>query len=271
MVKSLSTGPLATLAAVLLISVGSHSIHAQATTRAADNAPPRAPSGREIDPATWQAVRASWKHVQKVIHKGNPVREQIPVYIVSRFQEDPLSEEQQREIIEKARKSDLWREIWFIVVNSHFDGRYTARVYFKPDIERGPLRQGKMVACTNWIKVESSPGRWPPQRGMLGDYVQVGAEPPECFQPEPQNMPFPMPAGFSLDEVAEIIQFIHSPNRPTPRPEVSRAILGMQRRGDNVEVEMGVREGPLSGRGGTWKCKKTNGAWVVVDTSEWVN
>jgi hypothetical protein len=106
---------------------------------------------------------------------------------------------------------------------------------------------------------------------MLSDYVQVSAEPPECFQPDAQNMPFPMPAGFTLDEVAEIIQSINAPNAVNQKLDTARAILGMQRKGDNVEVQMGAREGPQSGRGGTWKFKKTNGAWAVVDTSELAN
>jgi hypothetical protein len=157
-------------------------------------------------------------------------------------------------------------------VSSNIDGRYSASDYFKPDIERGRFRQGKvLLRADNWIKTETSPGRWPPLRALLSDYVQVGAEPPECFQPEAQNMPFPMPSGFTLDEVAEVIQFIQTPNLLNPRVDLSRGILGISRKGDNIEVELGVREGVRSVRGGTWKCKKTNGVWAVVDTAEWVN
>jgi hypothetical protein len=267
-VKSVSTGLVASLAAVLLIWITSQITYAQTTRPTAEIPTPSARNRLEIDAVTWRALAASWKRVRQVIEKGNPVSEQIPVYVVSRFEEDPLSEEQQRDIVERARKADLWRDIWFITISSNFDGRYTARVYFKPDIELGQLRQGKMLSCANWIKVEVTPGRWPPLRGMLSDYVQVGAEPPECFQPHPQNMPFPMPPSFTLDEVAEIIQSIHTPNLVNSKPETTRAILGISRKGESVEVELGVREGPLSGRGGTWKCKKTNGIWAVVDTSE---
>ena len=269
MVNSTSTGLVAILATVLLFSISSETIHAQAATGPAENVAFRGRSMREIDAVTWRAVLASWKKVQQTIDKGKPVNEQIPFYIVSRFEEDPLSLEQERDIVEKARKADLWRDLWFITVSSNFEGRYTARVYFKPDIEQGRFRQGKMIQCTNWIKVQASPGRWPPLRGMLVDYVQVGAEPPECFQPDAQNMPFSIPAGLSLDEVAEIIQFIHTPNQRSPKLDMTRAILGIQKKGENVEVEMGVREG--RGRGGTLKCKKTNGVWAVVDMGEWVN
>jgi hypothetical protein len=270
-VKSTSTGLLAILAGALLISISSPSIHAQTTRPVGQSAALPQRGGAEMDAVTLRAVMASWKKVKLTIDKGKPVNEPIPVYIISRFEEDPLSEEQQRDVIARARKADLWRELWFITVSSNFDGRYTARVYFKPDIEQGHFRQGKMITCSNWIKEQASPGRWPPLRGMLVDYVQCSAEPPECFQPDGQNMPFPIPAGFSLEEVAEIIQFIHTPNRVSPKADMTRAILGIHRKGDNVEVEMGVREGPYSGRGGTWKCKKTNGVWAVVDTAEWVN
>ncbi|HEV8292460.1 MAG TPA: hypothetical protein VGP94_11075 [Tepidisphaeraceae bacterium] len=271
MVKSDSTGLIAILVAVFVTSLSSPTIHAQTTTGTAERVAPLPRPGAEIDAVTWRAVIATWKNVQQTIEKGKPVTRSVPVYVVSRFQEDPLSEDQQREIFEKARKADLWRDIWFITVSSNFDGRYTARVYFMPDIVKGRVRQGKVLACANWIKMEVTAGRWPPLRGMLFDYVQVGAEPPESFQPHPQNMPFPMPPGFTLDEIAEIIQFIYAPNLPNPKLDMSRAILGIQRRGENIEVEMGVREGPLLGRRGTWKCKKTNGVWAVVDTSEWVN
>ncbi len=216
-------------------------------------------------------MAASWKKVQQTIDRGNPVAQDVPVYITSRFEEDPFSDDQKREIFDRARKADLWRDIWFIAVSSNLDGRYSASVYFKPDMEKGQLRQGKvLLRADNWIKAEPSPGRWPPLRGMLSDYVQVSAEPPECFQPDALSMPFPMPPGFTLDEVAEIIQSIQTPN-VNPKLDVSRAILGIYRKGDNVEVEMGVREGSRSGRGGTWKCKKTNGIWAVVDTAEWAN
>ena len=214
---------------------------------------------------------ASWKKVQQTIDKGNPLSPQVPVYIISRFEEEPLSDDQKREIFERARKADLWRDIWFITVSSNIDGRYSASVYFKPDIEQGQFRQGKvLLRADNWIKTENSPGRWPPLRGMLSDYVQVSAEPPECFQPDAQNMPFPMPRGFTLDEVAEIIGFIQAPN-VNPKLDVSRAILGIYRKGENVEVEMGTRQGGYLGRGATWKCRKTNGVWALVDTSEWAN
>jgi hypothetical protein len=128
-----------------------------------------------------------------------------------------------------------------------------------------------MLTCYNWIKVDMPPGRPTPLRGILADYVQVGIETPECFEPHPQNMPFPMPHGFTLDEVAEIIRFVYTPNLLNPKIDTSRPILGIHRKGDNIEVDMGLREGPLSGRGNTWKCKKTNGVWAVVDTAEWVN
>lgn len=246
------------MAAALVISINSQPIHAQVV---------KAP---KIDNVTWRAMNASWKSVQQILEKGNPISEAVPVYVISRFQEDPLSDVQQRDIFQRARKADLWRDIWFITVSSNFDGRYTAKVYFKPDFEQGQFRQGKMMSCANWIKCEISPGRYPPLRGMLSDYVQVSAEPPECFQPDGQNMPFPMPMGFTADEIAELIQFIYTP-KVNPKQDLTRSILGIQRKGDNVEVQMGVREGPLSGRGGTWKCKKTNGVWAVVDSSDWVN
>jgi len=207
--------------------------------------------------------------VQQAIDKGNPLSAQVPIYIISRFEEDPLSDDQKREIFERARKADLWRDIWFITVSSNIDGRYSASVYFKPDIENGRFRQGKvLLRADNWIKTETSPGRWPPLRGLLSDYVQISAAPPECFQPDAQNMPFPMPPGFTLDEVAEVIQFIQTPTLNS-KLDVSRAILGIYRKGDNVEVEMGTRQG-YQGRA-TWKCKKTNGVWAVVDTAEWGN
>jgi hypothetical protein len=140
-----------------------------------------------------------------------------------------------------------------------------------PDMERGNFRQGKvLLRADNWIKVETTPARVPPLRGMLSDYVQVGAEPPECFQPTANTMPFAMPPGFTVDEVAEIIQSIYTPNSSS-KLDVSRSILGIYRRGENVEVEMGVRQGGFFGRAATWKCKKTNGVWAVVDTGEWGN
>ena len=269
MVKSVSTGLAAVLAAVFVLS-HPQATYAQAATKPSENAS-LSRKRVEIDAVTWRAMLCSWKSVQRTIESGKPMTEPVPFYIISRFEEDPLTPDQQREIFERARKADLWRDIWFITVSSNIDGRYSASVYFKPDIERGRFRQGKvLLRADNWIKTEASPGRWPPLRGMLSEYVQVSAEPPECFQPDAQNMPFPMPPGFTLDEVAEIIQFIQTPNL-NPKLDVSRAILGIYRKGENVEVQMGVRQGGYLGRGATWKCKKTNGVWAVVDTAEWVN
>lgn len=267
MVKSVSTGLAAVLAAVFVLA-HSRTTHAQAT-RPAESVIPV--SRKAIDAVTFQAMLASWKKVQQTIEKGNPVSATVPIYIISRFEEEPLSDDQKCEIVQRARKADLWRDIWFITVSSNFDGRYSASVYFKPDIEKGRFRQGKvLLRADNWIKTEVLPGRWPPLRGMLSDYVQVGADPPECFQPTADSMPFAMPPGFSLDEIAEIIQFIQTPTL-NPKFDVGRAILGIYRRGENVEVQMGVRQGAFLGRGATWKCKKTNGVWAVVDTAEWVN
>ena len=217
-------------------------------------------------------MASSWKRVQQTINNGNPVPQDVPVYTISRFEEDPFSDDQKREIFDRARKADLWRDIWFITVSSNIDGRYSASVYFKPDMEKGQFRQGKvLLRADNWIKTEPSPGRWPPLRGMLSEYVQVSAEPPECFQPDALNMPFPMPPGFTLDEVADIIQSIGTPNPANPKSDVSRAIMGIYRRGENVEVQMGMQQGSNQPRGATWKCKKTNGVWAVVDTAEWGN
>jgi len=268
-VNSTSTRRLTALAAVLIICISSKTIYAEPGTSTAPSLAPQR-LWRPIDDTTWRAVVSSWKRVQQTIDQGNPVPDSIPVYIISRFQEDPLSGEQKREIFTKARKADLWRDLWFITVTSNFDGRYTATVYFKPDIEQGRFRQGKMLQCANWIKVDSAPGYWPPLRRMLVDYVQVGSEPPECYQPEAQNLPFPMPAGFTLDELAEIIRFVYTPNLLNPRLDTTRPITGISRKGDNIEVQMGKREGTVLGHG-TWKCKKTNGVWAVVDTAEWAN
>jgi len=270
-VNSTFTRRLTAIVAVLIISFITQSAQAQPATRPAQTTSPPRTYAAPIDVVTWRAIGASWKNVQQIIEMGKPLTDEIPVYIISRFQEDPLSDDQKREILNKARKADLWRDIWFITVSSNFDGRYSAAVYFKPDVEQGFLRQGKMLPCSNWIKVEPSPGRFPPLRGMLTDYVQASAEPPECFQPDAHNMPFAMPSGFSLDELAEIIGSIRTPNAVNPKLDTTRPILGIRRQGDNVEVEMGTRQGALSGRGNTWKCKKTNGVWAVVDTAEWVN
>ena len=265
MVKSVSTGLVAVLTAVFVIS-HSQTIHAQASTPAENIAPL---SRKAIDAVTWRAMLASWKKVQQTIEKGNPVSPTVPVYFISRFEEEPLSDDQKRELFARARKADLWRDIWFITVSSNFDGRYSASVYFTPDIEHGRFRQGKvLLRADNWIKTETSPGRWPPLRAMLSDYVQVSAEPPECFQPDAQNMPFPMPPGFTLDEVAEIIQSIDTPSSATPKSEMSRAIMGIYRKGESVEVQMGGQQGANQAHGATWKCKKTNGVWAVVDTAE---
>jgi hypothetical protein len=268
-VNSTFTRRLTAIAAVLIISYSSQSIPAQPTSLPAQNPSPPRTCAAPIDAVTWRALGASWNKVQQIIDNGKPPSADVPVYIISRFQEDPLSDDQKSEIVARARKADLWRDIWFITVSSNFDGRYSASVYFKPDVEQGVLRQGKMLPCSNWIKVEASPGRFPPLRGMLSDYVQVSSEPPECFQPDASNLPFAMPSGFSLDELAEIIGSIRTPNLVNPKLETTRPILGIRRQGDNVEVEMGIRQGALSGRGNTWKCKKTNGVWAVVDTAEW--
>jgi hypothetical protein len=269
-VKSVSTGLIAVLTAVFVIS-HFQKAHAQTAAVSAEKVAAPARKRAEIDAVTWRAMAASWKKVRQIIDNGNPIAPQVPVYIISPFEEDPLSDEQKREIFARARKADLWRDIWFITVSSNLDGRYSAAVYFMPDMERGNFRQGKvLLRADNWIKVDTTPGRFPPLRGMLSDYVQVGAEPPECYQPTAQNMPFAMPPGFTVDEVAEIIQSIY-PTNSSSRLDVSRSILGIYRRGDNVEVEMGVRQGGFFGRAATWKCKKTNGVWAVVDTGEWVN
>ena len=260
MVKSTSTGLVAIWAATLVICISSQHVSAQGSSQ-------QTSKGSELDAVMCRAMGKCWKSVWQIAEKGNPVTAPVPTYIISRFQEDPLSDAQMRDILERARKADLWRDIWFITVNSNFDGRYSARVYFMPDITQGNFRQGKMLPCANWIKVEPSPGRYPPLRGMLSDYVQVSAEPPECFQPDASNMPFPMPSGFTLNEIAEIVQSVYTPG-VNKKLDATRAILGMQRKGESVEVEMGVREGGRSDRGGTWKCKKTNGVWAVVDSSE---
>ncbi len=269
MVNSTSTRRLTALTAVLIISFIPKFIYAQAATAPSQTL--SSPRTAPIDAVTWRALIASYEKVQQIINQGKPVSDPVPVYIISRFQEDPPSDDQKRDIIERARKADLWRDLWFITVTSNFDGRYSAVVYFKPDLEQGRFRQGKMVRCANWIKVESAAGCWPPLRAMLADYVQVSSEPPECYQPDAHNLPFPMPAGFTIDEVAEIIRFVYTPNLLNPKLDTTRPILGIHRSGDKVEVEMGLREGLRSGRGNTWKCKKTNGVWAVVDTSEWVN
>jgi hypothetical protein len=267
LVKSVSTGLVAVLAAVFVIS-HFQKAHAQAAAMPAEKVAAQVRKRVDIDMVTWRAMTASWKKVQQVIEKGKPVAPDVPVYVVSRFEEDPLSEDQKQEIFARARKADLWRDVWFITLSSNMDGRYSAAVYFMPDVERGQFRQGKvLLRADNWIKTETSPGRFPPLRGMLSDYVQVGADPPECFQPTADSMPFAMPLGFTLDEVAEIIQSVYMPN-PNSKLDVSRSIVGIYRKGENVEVQMGVRQGGIRERAATWKCKKTNGVWAVVDTAE---
>jgi hypothetical protein len=249
----------------------------------------------EDDAAAWRAVVPSYREVKRIIDDVKPMTGRIPVYYLSRFQEDPLTKEQRQDIYQLARRADRWRDLWFITVHSNRRDSYEATVYFKPDWEHGKVRQGVALQVHSMmlpmmLRFASDPPDPRLLSRVLRDYVQVGEEGPEKFQPRPENLPFPAPTGVANDEVVEIIDLIFSEPKPVAPPKeirdpfqfqpqrepvrlrhASGSILSMKRNRDGVELQVGVREGGLSGIGDIVRCRKENGAWVITSVGMFVN
>ena len=93
-------------------------------------------------------------------------------------------------------------------------------------------------------------------------------------------LPFPVPEGFTDDEVIEIVDFIRTNpeivSGPNTIPLVRRfngsaPIIKIERRDGQIEVTCGVLEGPLSGSGEVIRCIKEDGSYQVVSLGWWVS
>jgi hypothetical protein len=197
----------------------------------------------------------------------------VAFYSLPRRQPQSLKEEQKREIIQSARKLESKRGIWFIASGS--DWRYRAEVYFSPDEVRGRVRRGKALAFkypTLYDAIVKQPAQVEPF-----DYVQVGEEPPEKFEPRPQNMPFEMPGGLTLDEIAEIMTRVQADEKlpddgSFPRQVDHRyPVLEFSHQGESVEIRTGFQEGGLNGIGEKLRFKKEHGKWVLQSIGMWVS
>src|SRR4051794_29100498 len=149
-----------------------------------------------------RAVIRAWRNVRILIEEGKPAKGDIQVYYLFPIFKDLLNADQKRQIIEKARHIDRWRDLWFITVSANCDNIFNADLFFMPDTTTaGRVRQGRAVCVRNDLGV----------RTWDYNYVQIGQRPPEKFQPQGAELPLEMPEGFTLEEVVALSELIYSP------------------------------------------------------------
>ncbi|HEV8378203.1 MAG TPA: hypothetical protein VGP99_05090, partial [Tepidisphaeraceae bacterium] len=246
--------------------------------------------------SAWHALITSYKEMKQMIEKGKPLTSSIPVVYFSRFEAEPLDEQEVREITQATRVIELWRDIWFIGVDSNdAKGHYRAHVYFTPDREQGHVREGKflllgdcritqyIIRAKDEIRGSSTSRVVAAVFGtngttIMSDYIQVTAQLDAMKTAVPTDLdaPFPRPTDMTIDELSEVVDFIRSdsvpqdPRQINARIDTTNPILRIWRKGEIVAIRTG-NEGGSSGKGESIRCRKVNGQWVLLSIGIWVN
>jgi hypothetical protein len=230
------------------------------------------------------AVVSSWGKIKSLIENGAPIKGTVP--FVS--DEEAPSYDQKQDIFRLARKADLWRDIWFVVLKRDLMLRKRAIVYFWPDqVEQG-IRRGKSVSFLLFQQRRMQEKPVDLIRSMEG-YAQVEEGPVEASAPGAWRRPFRISEGMTMDELVEIVHLIRVGPKPFPPklgirnpfvqsgdPDVafidrSEPIMSISHLGDVIKVETGYRRSGLDGNGQSIECKKVDGVWVITSVGMWVN
>ncbi len=224
-------------------------------------------------------------------------RPDIPVVIIGRFVDQPLSDQQIRDILDIARPlTPEGSRVWFIgaKVNQPRDDGPSAvvSVYFTPDRQTGRIRHGDYFTIdpaweqfrAQQFEVISGGRRRSPVRRKLHAYCQVSrtsAPFNDALEiPSGALLPFPAPEDITDAELIDVIDVAFA--SPAPQKAVDDvwiedpidvdAPIAFLRKTDNgYEVRTGTLEGPLSGAGRLIVIEKTNEGLKLKSNGRWVS
>ncbi len=117
----------------------------------------------------------------------------------------------------------------------------------------------------------------------LDEYIQVSDE-NQPFDDAPTVpggalLPFIAPAGFSEEEIVEIVDFVRTSPEPVYSPNVvpvwhvdgTEPIVSISKVDGIITVETGSQEGLLCGGGSFLECQKVGSTFEVINVGFWSN
>lgn len=227
-----------------------------------------------------------------------------PVIYDTRLQSVPLSDAQINWITEEARRvAPKNNGIWFALVHHSYvsdknESSWNATVFYRPTTTTARIRKGQCLYLRSEFKrlneaiaaIATQPQAQEPS--PLADYVQVSLRDApfgRTFEPPPYQLwPFPLPEGFSDDELVDLVDFARtSPRVPEQRKEMPNGGFSINLggipfdgaepiysicllEGGIVEVRSGAAQDMLAGAGRSMKCVKRDGKWIVLETGLWM-
>lgn len=221
----------------------------------------------------------------------------VPVVVIGRFVDRPLSNAQIREILEAAEpKTPAGTRVWFIGVHanqSRGDGRrFSCNVYFTPESQSDRVRHGHGVHVGPRMVFVFDPDTSIPQArhsdqlaaGDLRPYVQVSkldAPFEDSLEiPTGTMQPINRPNELTDVDLVEVIDFIRTGPRLPDEPGAMHAsskvasnapIVEIRKTDNGYEVRTGFQEDRLSGFGTIVECEKTDKGLKLTTLGTWVS
>ncbi|MCB9857587.1 MAG: hypothetical protein H6818_18040 [Phycisphaerales bacterium] len=238
------------------------------------------------------------EHRSATTHTMSEVRRlSIPVVNTGRFVDQPLSDQQIREILAEAESiTPKGSRVWFIraMRNQIHDDKPTIAVtiYFTPDRRTDRIRYGSCFTIdTAWedtrkalIEATKYDTNKPPIEHRLSTYCQVStAESPfngSLDIPKGSLLPFPSQDELTEAELIEIIDFVRAePSMPEAsktsipdnKVDSNAPIAFIRKTVEGYDIHMGSLEGPLSGMGQLIQCTKAVDGLKLTALGSWVS
>ncbi|MHC4881409.1 MAG: hypothetical protein ACYTFX_02240 [Planctomycetota bacterium] len=180
--------------------------------------------------------------------------------------------------------------VWFVRVLYNRQNMLRADIYFLPDYSLGRLRKGKVAYYDSFFGL-TLPKRLLEEQGFdpnevpkpeYHEYVDVL---PEYYSPSlgqiPYTdylMPFSVSDDFTDQEIIEIVDFIRSYSAENLNPyeeslhiDTDLPIMSITKKGENIKVGTGTREGPEAGMGQEIHLQKTDDGYEIKNVILWVS
>lgn len=222
--------------------------------------------------------------------------EAVPVLYAAYLNPEPLLPDQVEYVLAEAKAvRPAGRGAWFVLVLSHRNDRYVARVYFTPDEQTQRLRKGRYLYVQD-PKADETRKELLKYFGAKGDasdqvqyrnYVQVSS-PKELFGTKVETptlplLPFDKPIGISDSDIIAVVDLVRSGPHPAPVKYNGNGVILRQEfdatlpihriiqlSPDLIEVQTGWQVNLLAGYGQTLTCKRTAHGYELLDQiGEW--
>jgi|GEM_PF-4953151 len=220
-----------------------------------------------------------------------------PVVNIGRFVEQPLTDEQIRNIlIDVESNSPKGSQVWFIGVQRSYvrndQSEFSVDVYFTPERQKARIRHGFFVTINTVADKhrrqfqqalnagsESSVARRHPM-----PYCQISPVDSQFGEsllvPSGNELPFTTPVDILEADLIELVDFVRSgpatPKMPGQYPETNQvnrdsSIAMISKTDSGFVVYLGTQEGPLSGIGQVLKCSKSKQGLKLDSIGQWVS